>query len=36
MSEKEDHMASHETSNGDGLPPVRSGNSSLSKEKVSV
>lgn len=36
MSEKEDHMISHEINNGDGLPPVRSGNISMSKEKVSI
>ena len=36
MAEKEDHMTTHETTNGDGLPPVRSGNISATKESVSI
>jgi len=36
MAEKEDHMTTHETTNGDGLPPVRSGNIFTTKESVSI
>ncbi|XP_065897793.1 sperm-associated antigen 1-like isoform X2 [Dysidea avara] len=35
MAEKEDHMTSHETSNGDSLPPVRSGNISMTNKSSS-